>query len=571
MKATRACSKTTFLVAVVAKLVGVHFDKGYDKVGDKGLKARAILVSLLLLAFSGSAADLREPRELLKQKDPAKAATLLREMSAQQPGDPWLAYDSAVAAYAAGDFQQADKIWQELAARELPNKLRDQVWTQIGNVSFRLGEQAPNSAPEDALPPWESSREAYRIVLASKPKDKVAGHNLQVVELKLAKLHAQLAQRLLKEAEKKSLQQTIEKLQAALDHQRTARELDPQNEQYKQDARKTEQQLAQKMTEKAAQEEARADKTVNNPDPESWETKQAEEHLKTALADFQEAKALDAQNQEAPQGEKRVAEKLANLLDKEGRHLQQQAKKETERNPDQAVDHYEQALDKFEEALVLKENHEDAKAGEKEVKEALEQLHIEQGDKLAESGRKQIPRRPDEAAEKMMNALEHYQEARAINPENPTLPPKIETLEKELPPLLVALGQKEQQQGAQEEPKSTESAVAHLEKAATSFEMAHELDKNNQPAQQGEEQVEKDLARLRALLAQRAEAQNQQQAQNKSQQQNQQQNQQQQSEQSFQSLLAQVKDAQKQKEYDDARRGQTKKYDPDRNRIFKNW
>jgi len=128
----------------------------------------------------------------------------------------------------------------------------------------------------------------------------VAGHNLQVVELKLAKLHAQLAQRLLNEAEKKSLQQTIEKLQAALDHQRTARELDPQNEQYKQDARKTEQQLAQKMTEKGAQEEARADKTLDNPDPQSWETKQAEEHLKTALADFQEAKALDAQNQEAP-------------------------------------------------------------------------------------------------------------------------------------------------------------------------------------------------------------------------------------------------------------------------------
>jgi len=529
-----------------------------------------ILVTLLLLALSGTAADLREPRELLKQKEPAKAATMLQQMSAQQPGDPWLAYDSGVAAYAAGDFQQADKIWQALAALELPNKLRDQVWTQIGNVSYRLGEQVPSSVAEDALPPWESSREAYRIVLASKPKDKMAGHNLQVVELRLAKLHAQLAQRLLKEAEKKSLQQTIEKLQAALDHQRTARELDPQNEQYKQDAAKIEQQLAQKMTEKAAQEEAKADKTVNNPDPPSWEAKQAVEHLKTALADFQEAKALDAQNQEAPQGEKRVEEKLANLLAKEGRHLQQQAEKETDRNPDQAVDHYEQALDKFEEALALKENHEDAKAGEKEVKEALEHLHIEQGDKLAESGRKQIPRRPDEAAEKMMNALEHYQEARAINPENRTLPPKIEALEKELPPLLVALGQKEQQQAAKEEPKSTENAVAHLEKAATSFEMAQELDKNNQPAQQGEDQVEKDLARLRALLAQRAEAQNQQQAQQQPQQ-NQQQNQPQQSEQSFQSLLAQVKDAQKQKEYDEARRGQTKKYDPDRNRIFKNW
>jgi len=81
------------------------------------------------------------------------------------------------------------------------------------------------------------------------------------------------------------------------------------------------------MTEKGARKKQGRTKTLDNPDPQSWETKQAEEHLKTALADFQEAKALDAQNQEAPQGEKRVEEKLANLLDKEGRHLQQQAKK----------------------------------------------------------------------------------------------------------------------------------------------------------------------------------------------------------------------------------------------------
>jgi predicted nucleic acid-binding Zn-ribbon protein len=325
------------------------------------------------------------------------------------------------------------------------------------------------------------------------------------------------------------------------------------------------------MTEKAALEEKKADNAVNNPTPQEWERKQAEEHLKTALADFQEAKALDAQNQEAPQGEKRVEEKLANLLDKEGRQLQRQAQNETERNPEQAVEHYEQALEKFEEALAINEKHEDAKAGEKEVKEALEQIHIEQGDKLAESGRKEIPKRQDVAAEKMMNALEHYQEARALNPENPTLPPKIEALEKELPPLLVALGQREQQQAAKDEPHSAEKAVGHLEKAATSFEMAQELDKENQPAQAGEEQVQKDLARLRALLAQRAEAQNQQQAQKQGQQNPQQQDQQQQGEQSFQSLLSQVKDPQKQKEYDDSRRGQTKKYDPERNRIFKNW
>ena len=536
-----------------------------------GIATKAAILTLLFCSVALSA-DLRDAKDLLRQDQPAKAADLLRDLRAQHPDDPWLTYDSAVTAYVSRDYQQADKIWQELAATELPAKLRDKVWTQIGNVSFRLGEQVEHSAPEDALPHWEQSREAYRVVLAAQPKDKMAVHNLKVVELRLAKLHAQLAQRLLKEAEKKSIEQTIEKLQAALDHQRTAQELDPQNEQYKQDVQKTEQQLAAKVTEKAVKEEKKADNALNNPTPNDWETKQAEEHLKTALADFQEAKTLDPQNQEAPQGEKRVEEKLANLLAKEGRQLQRQAQNESNGNPDQAVEHYEKALDKFEEALALDQKHEDAQAGEKEVKEALEQLHLKEGDKLAESGRKDIPRHPDAAAEKMMNALEHYQEARAINPENPTIPPKIEALQKELPDLLVSLGQKEQQQAAKDEPNSAEKAVAHLEKAATSFEMAQELDKQNEPARQGEEQVQKDLARLRQLLAQNAEARNQPQPPKQSKQPSQQKSQQpQQAEQSFESLLSQVKDPQKQKEYDESRRGKTQKYDPDRNRTFKNW
>ncbi len=527
---------------------------------------------LLLAAASAGAADLRQAREWMQQQQPAKAGEVLRELAGRQPEDPWLIYDAGVAAYAAKNYAQADKTWQELAARELPPKLRDKVWTQIGNVSYRFGEQTEAGTPDQALPQYEQSREAYRIVLAARPRDKMAAYNLRVVELKLARLHTALAQRLLKEAQNKPLQQTIEKLEAALDHQRTAEELDPQNEQYKQDVQKTEQQLAQKFTEKAAQEEKKADNTLNNPSPPEWEVRQAVENLKTALTDFQEAKALDPQNQQAEQGEKRVEEKLANLLAKEGRQLQRQAQNQETGNPDAAVDNYEKALEKFDEALALVPQHQDAQAGEKEVKEALERLHEKEGDKLADQGHKEVPYRPDSAAEKLMNALEHYQEAQALNPDSQTLPPKIEALEKELPKLLVNLGKKEQQEAAKDEPKSLDNAIAHLEKADTSYEMAQQLDQDNQEAQQGQEQVQKDLARLRELLTQKAEAKNQQQAQQQSQQQSKQpQQQQQQNQQNFQSLLSQVKDPEKQKQYDESRRGRTKKYDPEQNRIFKNW
>ncbi len=358
------------------------------------------LTVLLLLAFLvsplTSRADMKDARALMKQNQPAKAGEILRDLSSKNPGDPWLVYDQGVAAYAAGDYAGADKIWQDLAATEIPEKLRDKVWTQIGNVSYRAGEQIEKKTPEEALPKWEQSREAYRIVLSSRPKDKMAVHNLKVVELKLARLHAQLAQRLIKEAEKKSLQETIDKLQAALDHQVTAQELDPQNQQYKQDVEKTEETLAEKLADRGKREEQKADNVVKKSRADQWERRQAIENLKNALADFQEAKALNEQNQEANQGEKRVEEKLANLLAQEGRQFQEQGDEEAQNQwaADRAVDNYEKALEKFEEALAMKPEHQDATQGQEEVKAALEKLHVERGDQLAKEGREQVQTPP---------------------------------------------------------------------------------------------------------------------------------------------------------------------------------
>jgi tetratricopeptide (TPR) repeat protein len=512
---------------------------------------------------------LRQVRELMRQNQPAKARELLRDLLVKQPNDAWLVYDSGVAAYAAKDYAQADQLWQELAARELPPKLRDQVWVQLGNVAFRQGEQTEAAAADLALPQYEQSRESYRVALVTRRRDKVVLHNLKVVELRLARLHAQLAQRLLLEAQTPSLPRAMEKLQAALDHQREAQALDPQNEQYPKDVRQTERQLAEKFVQKAAQEEQSTDNLLKNPTPSQWEIQHGIEQLKTALTDFQEAQALDPQNPEAGPGEKRVEEKLANLLDKEGRRLQRQADNQADSNPEGAIEQYERALENFEEALGLVPEHQDAQAGEREVKKALEELHIQQGDQLAKQGRQEVKYRPESGAEKMLNALDHYESAQAINPDNPTLPPKIEALEKELPDLLVSLGKKEQQAAAKDEPKSVENAVAHLEKAATSYEMAEELDKNNQQARQGQEQVQKDLARLREKLIEQAQAKNQQQQ--SQQQPNRQQQSQHEAQQNLQSLLSQVKDPRKQREYDESRRGKTSKYDPGKDRVYKNW
>jgi hypothetical protein len=520
------------------------------------------IIAALALAAIPAFADLREAKELMKQNQPGKAGEVLNRMQTQQPGDPWLVYNEGVAAYAAKDFPKADKIWQELAAKPLPHKLRDQVWTQIGNVAYRLGEPLETSAPEQAVTHWQQSRESYRVVLAAQPKNTVVSNNLAVVEAKLAKVHARLAQRLVQETQKeRSNQKAIEKLEAALDHQRTAQNLLPKDEEIKQEQTKIEQALAERYTKKAAQAEKRADELAASPNQNSWQQKEAEKQLNAALTDFAQAKSLDEKNQEAKDGEKRVQDKLAKLLAQQGERLHDEANKEAERSPEEAIAKMEQALDKFDESLNLKADQPETKQEQAETKKDLENLLEKRGDQLAQQGEQNAQRRPAEAAEQKMAALAHYQEAQQLNPDNAGLQPKIDALEKGLPELLNALGEREQQRAAQAEPKSTEQAVGHLERAQTAYQLAQEIAPENQQAQQGAEQVQSKLAQLREQLAQQMA---------------QQQNQNQKSQQdkpgpSFQQMLAKVKSDEKQKQYEQSRRNPTEKYTPEQNRIFKNW
>jgi len=517
------------------------------------------IVMALLLSAVPLFADLREARELMKQNQPAKAVEVLQQLRTERPGDPWLAYDAGVAAYAAKDFQKADAIWQELAATELPKKLRDQVWTQIGNVSFRLGEPNETSAPEQALTQWEQSREAYRVALVTQPKDKAVAHNLSVVEQRLAKLHARLAKKLVDETKnERSRQKAIEKLEAALDHQRTAQSLAPKDEEIKQDQKKIEATLADKYTQKAAEEEKRADGVLEKKETNSWEQKEAEKNLNNALTDFVQAKSLDERNKEASEGEPRVQEKLAKLLAQQAEKLHQEGNREADWQPEQAIAKLEEAMDKFDEALNFKPDQPEAKQQQASTRDDLAKLLEKQGDKLAQQGAQHSERQAATAAEEKMTALQHYQEAQALNPENAGLQPKIDALQKGLPELLNALGEREQKQAAQAEPKSTDQAVGHLERAATAYEMTLEIAPGNQPAQQGAEQVQSKLAELRAKLAMQAAKEGKGQKPDKP-------------GPGFQQMLARAKSDDKQKQYEQGRRTPTQKYTPDQNRTFKNW
>jgi tetratricopeptide (TPR) repeat protein len=517
---------------------------------------KTTILALSLLA-APAWAGLEAERTLLQQ-DPAKAAEQLAEQLAQKPGDPWLLYNAGVAAYAAKDFAKADDLWQQLASTQMPDGLREQAWLQIGNVSYRLVQPQIETEPDTAVGRLEQSREAFRVALAFNKKNKIAAQNLRLVETELEKVYARLAKRLADEAKKENwVPKAIEKLEAALTYAQQAQALNPKDEQRKQEKQDIEKTLASKLDQRAAQEEKVADQ--RNPE-NAWDRKDAQERLQNALSDFQQAQALDKEDETAKTGEKRVEEKLANLFDKAGRKDQQQAQQMARYEPQQAVEKFESALENFQEALAIQPEHADAKAGEKEVREQLEALHLDQGDKQAQRGEQQAQRNPEQAAENLLNALQNFESAKALDPENGEIQPRIDKVEAMLPDLLTKLGQQQQQQGERAEAQQQNpNALENFEKAESSFAKAQEKAPGNEAAKQGQQQVQDALARLRQQLAQQAEQKGQQPQKGQPQDQP-----------SFESMLAKLKEDLKDREVQ-ARHSPGQKYNEERDRNLRNW
>ena len=147
-----------------------------------------------------------------------------------------------------------------------------------------------------------------------------------------------------------------------------------------------------------------------------------------------------------------------------------------------------------------------------------------------------------------------------MNPKNEEAKAKAEALRKNLAPFLDALGQREQQQAQQAEPKSVDNAIAHLEKAATSFQMAQSVAPGDEPAKQGEEQVQKDLSRLRDQMAKKGNPPPGPPQKGPPQ-----------GNQNFNALLSEVKNDQRQRDYEAQRRNQPEKYNPQDNKTYKNY
>ena len=337
-----------------------------------------ICASILLLTALPALAGLGEVRQLVRQNQAGKAAEVMAGLLAQKPNDPWLVYNAGVVAYAAKDYTKADAYWQQLASMELPEELRKQVWLQIGNVAFRLAEPSLKQQSETALANLEQSREAYQVAIAQNPEAEAARKNLGFVEEQLEEFYVGLARRLVTDAgNEKSHERAIGQLRSALDYQQKATALDPQDPRHPKAEREIERTLAARFLKKAEKEEEQGDRIAGQKTLDKQKLDTARQEFEKSIADFKQAQAFNEELKEGKVGEQRVTAKLADMCAKAGRQEQREGNTRAKQNVVKALESYGTALDHFDTALAVQSEHQDATIGRREVKEAMERLHLQ--------------------------------------------------------------------------------------------------------------------------------------------------------------------------------------------------
>ena len=433
---------------------------------------------------------------------------------------PWQVYNAGVQAYAMGDYTNAFQKWQDLSIQEVPRSLRRPVWFQLGNGQFRMGEPLEQEFPEETVELWRRSCEAYRAVLLEKPRDEEARHNLEVVLRRLARLTHRLGMEAFRAAENKPIDDAIELLKASAGHLEEAASLAPEDRQITSDRDKARQALRDRLQERAKTAEQKGDESAlqNNP----WADRQAEDQYRAALGDLAEARrpVENPEPENAAQAppppeqtdraianaEERVSQKLADLLTRRGQREQQMGDQQAQNNPDQALNQYESALEDFQAAQEVKPEHAPAQNGEREVRKAMENLHLRAGREELKRGKEALAQQNPRAEPALNTALSHFESAMELNEENAEARAGAEEARRLLPEALNLAGKSELNAGDRAEPRSATEAMSHYQEAEQDFRQSLELKPGQPPAKKGLEEAEEKLARARERAAKEAEA-----------------------------------------------------------------
>ncbi len=479
--------------------------------------APALVLFLTLTGISWGAREvdplLAKTEVMMKEGRAGEAAAMLLEATKSRPEDAYLMYNYGIAAYAAKQYQEASDAFSEVCLSP-DKKLRSQALTQLGNTHYRIGQAVTKSGNRGgAAVAWERSVEYYRSANEEKPT-KASKENLKIAEDQLEKLLLEMGDKSVLESRK------TENLQAQINHLTKAHEaydkvstLKPENTEARSKKEETARELSGKLADQAR---ALREKSAKVPEGKNQTAEQDKLNVQASQA-YQQARDLAPRDKPLEEEHEAFKDQVADKMTDNAQALLGKAMEPTPEAPrfndlKKKQDGLQKALEQTTKALAFDETNQRAADVQSQVLKNLEETHVALADMSKAAGEQNEARKNAEAASENFNgALQNYQKALAINPENAHAEAALSEVQEKLAANMTEVGKKEMAQvGAP--PKKGEKPlsevgqlredIGHLEKAAQNFSQAEALDPGKNDAQALQEQAAAQLNELRGRLDQ---------------------------------------------------------------------
>ena len=426
---------------------------------------------------------------------PSLAVEPLTAAVEADPDNARLLYDHGVAAYAAGRFEEALMSFDRAESMG-PPWLARRARFQKGNAEFRIGTAARTSNLEETIARWRESLRDFSEVLKGGDEPR-ARANFEFVRRQLLDLLLADARRNQNEARKPGQPpgEKLEKLRNAFERFTSAKETDPENAEAQAGEQSSRNELAQSL----AQEGTRKSQSTRLVQPRPNEApipRPDYKEIGEGVAMLQDAEQLKPDDAGIKKALEQGKQRLADALTFNARILISQEKQMPW--PKEKLAILRMAKELVQKALDEVPDHQPAKETLEAVNQRLAEVMEEQADQLVQ----QSPQgNLEQQAQWLSQALDFYQQASELQPQNQGLPQKSEETQDQLEAALSKLADRLMKAPSKE---SLEQQAARLEGAEQALNQLQGLEPSEETADKAE-QVGEQLEGVRQKLAEKGQ------------------------------------------------------------------
>jgi Ca-activated chloride channel family protein len=458
-----------------------------------------LLLGLFLAPVVSAQASVMEAQRLLGERKFAAAFEMLQQDLLAAPEDALAKYNYAVGAYASGNFTVAIPTFEKLLSSYEPG-VANQSAFQLGNSYYRMGQVMRLADPEGTIAHWEKALTAYAKTPLPAAKENLSKARTDLRAHVRTVADARAAQG--DEAARVTPDQGIPKWREALGYLDKALHLEPPADEGQ--AINTQKSTLGGKIYQAYYDTAEDQRRLANQQHDSA-LDQAIGLIKKAVGNYDSALELRPEDPTAKNGRTKseaVLEPwLVELADRE--HAEGEKSKAI--SLEDAFSHWQKAAAGYTEVLQKSPANPAALAGQQANNHSMHGGYVEMGDRK-QTEAEDPSLRPQDQDRLLQEAMNAYESALGLEPDNATTKGKFMAVGKKLTRVFLARGHEELNEAKRLEAdekaelaKRIAAAIPLAEHSVQSFTKALRFDPANADGTTGKKEAEEVLQRLRKL------------------------------------------------------------------------